>query len=45
MIIWMKDAMLCLLICSTLANIKKNNKTAFISLGIVILLFMMGYDL
>lgn len=45
MIVWMKDALLCLLICSTLANIKKNKKTAYISLGVIFILLLMGFDL
>lgn len=45
MMVWMKDALLCLLVCSTLANIGKNKKTALVSLGIVVLLFLMGFDL
>lgn len=43
--IWLKDALLCLLVCSTLANIGKNKKTAFISLGVVFVLLLMGFDL
>lgn len=42
---WVKDALLCLLICATLANIKKNKKAALISLSIVIVLFLMGFDM
>ena len=42
---WMKDACLCLLVCSTLANIGKNKKTTFLSLGMVIVLLLMGIDL
>lgn len=45
MIIWIKDACLCLLVCSTLANIGKNKKTAFISLGMIFILLLMGIDL
>ena len=45
MIIWLKDALLCLLICSTLANIGKNKKTAYISLGIIFVLLLMGFDM
>lgn len=41
----MKDSLLCLLMCSTLANINKNKKTAVLSLVIIFILFMMGYDL
>ena len=40
----LKDAVLCLLICSTCANMGKNKKTAFVSLFIVILLVLMGID-
>lgn len=42
--IWLRDALLCLLICSTLANLSKNKKAALISLGLVIILFLMGID-
>lgn len=45
MIVWLKDALLCLLICSTLAHVYKNKKTAYVSLGVVFLLFLMGIDL
>lgn len=44
-ITWIKDALLCLLICTTFANFKKNKKAAFTSLGIIILLFLMGFEL
>lgn len=40
---WVKDALLCLLICSALANMKK--KSALVSLCIIIILFMMGIDI
>lgn len=43
-LIWIKDAALCLLICSTLANIKKNRQRDLLSLGLVILLFLMGLE-
>lgn len=43
-LIWLKDAALCLAICSTLANIKRNKQRGLLSLGMVILLFMMGLD-
>lgn len=43
-LIWLKDAALCLMICSTLANIKKNKQRAIISLVLVILLFALGLD-
>ena len=41
----MKDTVLCLLVCSTLANIGKNKKTAFVSLGMIFVLLLMGFDL
>ena len=44
MIVWLKDALLCLLICATLANIGKNKKTTYISIVIVIVLLFMGFD-
>lgn len=40
-----KDALLCLLVCSTLANINKNKKAAIYSLVLVFILFMMGFDI
>lgn len=43
-LIWLKDAALCLLICSTLANTKKNKQRDLLSLGLVILLFLMGLE-
>lgn len=43
--IWLKDTLLCLLICSTLAKIGKNKKTTFTSLGLVFLLLLMGFDI
>ena len=43
--IYLKDALLCLFICSTLANLNNNKKTATLSLGLVIILFLMGIDL
>lgn len=43
-LIWLKDAALCLLICSTLANIKKNKQRDLLYLGLVILLFLMGLE-
>ena len=43
--IYLKDALLCLLVCSALANLNKNKKTALLSLGLVIILFFMGIDL
>ena len=42
---WLKDALLTLLICSTLVKLKDGNGKAFISLGIIIVLFLMGIDL
>lgn len=42
---WLKDALLCLLVCSTLANLKNNKNITVTSLGIVILLFLMGIEL
>lgn len=44
-LVWLKDALLCLLICTTLANIGKKKKTAFVSLGMVFILLLMGLDL
>lgn len=44
-LVWMKDALLCLLACNTLANINKNKKTAVVSLVIIFILFMMGYEM
>lgn len=43
-LIWMKDAALSLMICSTLANIKKNKQRCLLSLGLTIVLFFMGLD-
>ena len=43
-IIWVKDAALCLLICSTLANIKKKRQHALVSVGMILLLFLLGTD-
>lgn len=43
-LIWLKDAALCLVICSTLANIKKHKQRAVVSLVLIILLFAMGLD-
>lgn len=44
-ITWIKDALLCLLICTTLAQMKNSKKAALTSLGIVVILFLMGLDL
>lgn len=43
-LVWMKDAVLCLLICSTLANIKKKKQHALVSVGLILLLFLLGLD-
>ncbi len=40
----LKDALLTLLICTLLANIRTNRKTMYLSLAFLILLFMLGYD-
>lgn len=42
---WAKDAVLCLLVCSLLANIGKKKSAAFLSLGIIFVLLLMGIDL
>lgn len=42
---WLKDALLCLLICTTLANIGKNKKTAFVSMGMIFVFILMGIDM
>lgn len=39
-----KDALLCLIICTTLANMRKNKKFTFVSLAIVVICFLMGID-
>lgn len=44
-LVWLKDALLCLLVCSTLANLKNNKKITITSIGIIIVLFLMGIDL
>ena len=41
----LKDALLCLIICTTLANMRKNNKFIFISLAAIIIAFLMGIDI
>lgn len=41
----LKDSLLCLVICSTLANMRKNRKYIFVSLGAIILAFLMGIDI
>lgn len=43
LLIILKDALLCLLICNTLAGMKKDN--AYISVLFIILLLLMGIDL
>ena len=40
----MKDAALCLLICSTLANLKKKKQQGLISIGLILFLFLLGTD-
>lgn len=41
----LKDSLLCLIICSTLANMRKNKKYIYVSLGIIIMCFLMGLDI
>ena len=43
-LVWLKDAALCLLICSTLANLKRKKQRALVSVGIILLLFLLGLD-
>lgn len=40
----LKDSLLCLVICTTLANMRKNKKYIYVSLGIIIISFLMGLD-
>lgn len=41
----LKDSLLCLIVCSTLANMRKNRKYIFVSLGVIIMAFLMGIDI
>lgn len=41
----LKDSLLCLIICTTLANMRKNKKYIYVSLGIIITAFLMGLDI
>lgn len=41
---WLKDALICLLVCTILANMGKNKKYVFISLGMIFILLLMGID-
>lgn len=41
----LKDSLLCLLICTTLANMRKNRKYIYVSLGVIIIAFLMGIDI
>lgn len=41
----LKDALLCLIVCTTLANMRRNTKFTFISLGMIITCFLMGIDI
>lgn len=40
----LKDALLCLLICAILASAPSNLKAAIASLGTIVLLFLLGLD-
>lgn len=41
----LKDALLTLLICTALANIRTNRKTMYLSLVFIIFVFILGYDI
>lgn len=41
----LKDSLLCLIACTTLANMRKNKKHIYVSLGIIIITFLMGLDI
>lgn len=41
----LKDSLLCLIICTTLANMRNNRKFIFISLAAIIVAFLMGIDM
>lgn len=41
----LKDSLLCLIVCTTLANMRNNKKYIYVSLGIIITAFLMGIDI
>lgn len=41
----LKDALLCLVVCTTLANMRKKKKLTYVSLFIIVLGFLMGIDM
>lgn len=43
-LIWLKDALLALMVCTTLASLK-NKKTRYLSLLFLVVLFVMGLDI
>lgn len=40
----LKDALLALLICTALVNLRSNRKTMYLSLVFIIFVFILGYD-
>ena len=43
--VWLKDALLCLLVCATLANINKHKKNILVPICLILGLMLMGIDL